>query len=115
MCIRDSAKAVLYGRDVRQEFPEEVLAEAHAYDNALIDPAEAARSEVPKRSATAQRWSIWLSLLHILRMSGEQKLKDGDEVVYTKETTNSAELLFFTNHAQVYKSLSLIHIFTLWK
>ncbi len=37
-------------------------------------------------------------------MSGEQKLKDGDEVVYTKETTNSAELLFFTNHAQVYKS-----------
>ena len=39
-----------------------------------------------------------------LRMSGEQKLKDGDEVVYTKETTNSAELLFFTNHAQVYKS-----------
>ncbi len=33
-------------------------------------------------------------------MSGEQKLKDGDEVVYTKETTNSAELLFFTNHAR---------------
>mgnify|MGYP000099170600 FL=1 len=33
---------MLYGRDVRQEFPEEVLAEAHAYDNALIDPAEAA-------------------------------------------------------------------------
>ena len=35
-------RQVLYGRDVRQEFPEEVLAEAHAYDNALIDPAEAA-------------------------------------------------------------------------
>ena len=38
----ECAKAVLYGRDVRQEFPEEVLTEAHAYDNALIDPAEAA-------------------------------------------------------------------------
>ena len=38
----ECAKAVLYGRDVRQEFPEEVLAEAHAYDNALIDPAEVA-------------------------------------------------------------------------
>lgn len=38
----ECAKAVLYGRDVRQEFPEEVLAEAHAYDNALIDPVEAA-------------------------------------------------------------------------
>ncbi len=32
-----------------------------------------------------------------LRMSGEQKLKDGDEVVCTIETTNSAELFFFTD------------------
>ena len=39
-----------------------------------------------------------------LRMSGEQKLKDGAEIAYTCETTNSAELLFFTNHAQVYKT-----------
>ena len=39
-----------------------------------------------------------------LRMSGEQKLKDGDEVLFTCEATNSAELLFFTNHHQVYKS-----------
>ena len=39
-----------------------------------------------------------------LRMSGTQKLKDGDEIAQTVETTNSAELLFFTNHRQVYKS-----------
>ncbi len=39
-----------------------------------------------------------------LRMSGEQKLKDGDEIVYTCETTNAVELLFFTNKCQVYKS-----------
>ena len=39
-----------------------------------------------------------------LRMSGEQKLKDGDEVLFTCESTNSVELLFFTNHRQVYKS-----------
>ena len=38
----ECAKAILYGRDVRQEFPEEVLQEASAYDNAQIDPAEAA-------------------------------------------------------------------------
>ena len=37
-------------------------------------------------------------------MSGEQKLKDGDEVLFTCESTNSTELLFFTNHRQVYKS-----------
>ncbi|MDD4850891.1 MAG: DNA gyrase subunit A [Gemmiger sp.] len=39
-----------------------------------------------------------------LRMSGEQKLKDGDEIVYTQDTTNAVELLFFTNKCQVYKT-----------
>ena len=39
-----------------------------------------------------------------LRMSGEQKLKDGDEIVATIESSNAVELLFFTNHHQVYKS-----------
>lgn len=38
----ECAKAILYGRNVRQEFPEEVLQAARAYDNAVIDPAEAA-------------------------------------------------------------------------
>ena len=38
----ECAKAILYGRDVRQEFSDEVLREASAYDNARIDPAEAA-------------------------------------------------------------------------
>ncbi len=39
-----------------------------------------------------------------LRTSGEQKLKEGDEIISTVETTNKAELLFFTNKCQVYKS-----------
>ncbi len=39
-----------------------------------------------------------------LRMSGEHKLKEGDEIIYTKETKNSVELLFFSNKCQVYKS-----------
>ena len=39
-----------------------------------------------------------------LRMSGEQKLKEGDEITQTCESTNAAELLFFTNKGQVYKS-----------
>lgn len=38
-----------------------------------------------------------------LRMSGEQKLKEGDEIVVQKETLNNIELLFFTNKCQVYK------------
>ncbi|MGN0499425.1 MAG: DNA gyrase subunit A [Acutalibacteraceae bacterium] len=39
-----------------------------------------------------------------LRMGGEQKLKDGDEMRCAVEATNSAELLFFTNKCQVYKA-----------
>ena len=39
-----------------------------------------------------------------LRMSGEQKLKEGDSIKFSAETTNSAELLFFTDKAQVYKA-----------
>lgn len=39
-----------------------------------------------------------------LRMSGEQKLKDGDEMSQVIEATNAHELLFFTNKQQVYKA-----------
>ncbi len=39
-----------------------------------------------------------------LRMSSVHKLKEGDEIVSAIETTNSVELLFFTNKCQVYKS-----------
>ncbi len=39
-----------------------------------------------------------------LRMSGEQKLKDEDEITQIIESDNAADLLFFTNKAQVYKS-----------
>ena len=39
-----------------------------------------------------------------LRMSGEQKLKDGDAIAQQVETTNNAELLFFSDKAQVYKT-----------
>jgi len=39
-----------------------------------------------------------------LRMSGEQKFKDGDGLRQTFETTNSAEIMFFTDRCQVYKT-----------
>ncbi|MDU6307557.1 MAG: DNA topoisomerase (ATP-hydrolyzing) subunit A [Clostridium sp.] len=38
-----------------------------------------------------------------LRMSGEQKLKEGDAVTQTEEATNACDLLFFTDRCQVYK------------
>ncbi len=39
-----------------------------------------------------------------LRMSGEQKLKDGDIMDASFEATNRTELLFFTDKCQVYKT-----------
>ena len=41
-----------------------------------------------------------------LRMSGEQKLKEGDEIIFTAESHNSVELMFFSNKQQVYKALA---------
>lgn len=39
-----------------------------------------------------------------LRMSGEQKLKENDEIIETYDGSNRAELLFFTDKFQVYKA-----------
>ena len=39
-----------------------------------------------------------------LRMSGEQKFKEGDSLSFTRETTNRAEFLVFTDKYQCYKS-----------
>lgn len=39
-----------------------------------------------------------------LRMSGEQKLKEGDSITQTLEATNNTDLLFFTDRCQVYKA-----------
>lgn len=39
-----------------------------------------------------------------LRMSSEQKLKEGDYIMQFFESTNKSDLLFFTDKAQVYKS-----------
>ena len=39
-----------------------------------------------------------------LRMSGEQKFKEGDTLAFSKETTNRDELLVFTDKFQCYKA-----------
>ncbi len=39
-----------------------------------------------------------------LRMSGEQKFKEGDSLSFSRETSNRAELLVFTNQFQCYKT-----------
>ena len=39
-----------------------------------------------------------------LRMSGEQKFKEGDSLAFSRETSNKAELLVFTDQYQCYKT-----------
>ena len=39
-----------------------------------------------------------------LRMSGEHKLKEGDEILQRFETTNNTDLIFFSDKHQVYKT-----------
>ena len=39
-----------------------------------------------------------------LRMSGEQKFKEGDRLAFSRETNNRAEILVFTDQFQCYKS-----------
>ena len=39
-----------------------------------------------------------------LRMSGEQKFKEGDSLAFSRETTNRAEILVFTDQFQCYKT-----------
>lgn len=39
-----------------------------------------------------------------LRMASEQKLKENDEIIFSKEVSSNSELLFFTNKFQCYKS-----------
>ncbi len=39
-----------------------------------------------------------------LRMSGEQKFKEGDSLAFSTETNNRAEILVFTDRCQCYKS-----------
>lgn len=38
-----------------------------------------------------------------MRGNDEQKLKDGDELLFVKEISNNSDILFFTNMGQVYK------------
>lgn len=42
-----------------------------------------------------------------LRMASEQKLKENDEIICSKEVSSNSELLFFTNKYQCYKSRCL--------
>ena len=74
------------------------------YDHALDLPDE---PDIPNYPVTAfiSREGYFKKITpQSLRMSGEQKFKEGDGLLMSRETTNSAELLVFTDRCQVYKT-----------
>ncbi len=84
-----------YGKDRRSEI---------IYD---IDEEETIVEEIPDYEVNLffSREGYFKKITPLsLRMSGEQKLKEGDEIVAEINTQNSSELLFFTDKCQVYKA-----------
>jgi DNA gyrase subunit A len=76
------------------------------YESAQIEPEEEVE-EVPDYSVTvfvSKEGYLKKITAQSLRMSGEQKFKEGDSLAFSRETTNRAELLVFTDRHQCYKS-----------
>ena len=75
------------------------------YTDELDEPEEAPAAEDYPVTVFLTRDGYFKKITpQSLRMSGEQKLKEGDALVRTVETTNRAEMLFFTDRQQVYKA-----------
>ena len=60
--------------------------------------------ETPVHVFVSKQGSLKKITPQSLRMSGEQKFKEGDSLSFTAETTSRAELLVFTDKFQCYKS-----------
>ncbi len=82
---RDRRSEIIYDTDTEEEFVEEIP----DYEANLFFTRDGYFKKITPLS---------------LRMGGEQKLKEGDEMVCAINSKNSAELLFFTDKCQVYKA-----------
>ena len=91
------AVADKYGQDRKTEI---------LYDSQQIAPEEEeeAAPDYPVTVFLSQEGYLKKITAQSLRMSGEQKFKEGDSLRFSRETTNRAEFLVFTDKFQCYKS-----------
>lgn len=68
------------------------------------DAEEDAIEDYPVTLFLSQQGYFKKITLQSLRMSGEQKFKEDDALSVSVESSNAAELMFFTDRAQVYKT-----------
>ena len=80
-------RSQIIGADEIQEYREEEHIEA--FNGTIVLTREGYFKKISQQS---------------LRLSDNHLLKDGDEIVGTMETDNTAELVFFTDRAQVYRA-----------
>ncbi len=76
------------------------------YESTQIEPEEEEISvpDYPVTLFVSKEGYIKKITAQSLRMSGEQKFKEGDSLSFSVETTNRAELLVFTDRFQCYKT-----------
>ena len=76
------------------------------YESALIEPEEEEDDtpDYPVTMFVSKEGYLKKITAQSLRMSGEQKFKEGDSLAFSRETTNKAEILVFTDQFQCYKS-----------
>ncbi len=82
---KDRRSEIIYDTDVEEEIKEEIP----DYEANLFFTRDGYFKKITPLS---------------LRMGGEHKLKEGDEIIAAINSKNSAELLFFTDKCQVYKA-----------
>ena len=74
------------------------------YDHVADEPVDAEVPDYPVTVFLSREGYFKKITPQSLRMSGEQKFKEGDGLLLSREATNAAELLVFTNRCQVYKT-----------
>ena len=93
-------------KDVSEKYGQPRKSEI-IYASEIEDDEDEIRDEVPDYALTIffTKAGYFKKITpQSLRMSGEQKLKEGDELSQVIESSNAKELLFFTDKCQVYKS-----------
>ena len=92
-------------KDVAENFGQERKTEI-IYETAQIeaDEEEDDTPDYPVTMFVSKEGYLKKITQQSLRMSGEQKFKEGDSLAFSRETNNKAEILVFTNQCQCYKS-----------
>ncbi len=92
-------------REVSQKYGQSRKTEI-IYDHAAAEPEEI-EDDTPDYPVTlfvSREGYLKKITAQSLRMSGEQKFKEGDSLSFSRETSNKAEILVFTDKFQCYKS-----------